>query len=336
MMRKGPDRFALEFGQNGSLEKGVDMDECRLALPQGVRCAVALSYDLEMCAGYAPNGINHGRLMPALCSYTLRLCEIAESYGVALHFFYVCNGLETSAARSPLVAFLRELVDRGHVVDSHTYSHQGLASVDAETLDEELSHANRLLWEHLGVRSIVLRGPGGYPDGRRTLSPANRRVILDNGFRWVSGEYDPRIYTLGCEQWVSAPGRNRPYCYPDGLVEVPIQGWTDRMWFDMRPEVDASLLDEWRAAHGHQPVPQGWRAPWSLPGALEEWIALNRDCLDYAYERRLVWVPCWHPYTQYLHDPQARILEALLDHASAQPGCVWVCTLRDAAGMLAC
>lgn len=317
-----------------SSRKGREMDECPLQLPPGVRCAVALSYDLEMCAGYAPDGINHGRLMPALQSYTLRLCEIAERYGVALRFFYVCNGLEGAEDGSPLVDFMRGLVERGHVIDSHTYSHQGLAVVDAATLNEELARANHLLWERLGVRSTVLRGPGGYPDGRRTLSPANRRAILDNGFRWVSGEYDPRTYTLDREQWASAPARNRPYRHPDGLVEIPIQGWTDRMWFDMRPEVDASLLNGWRAAYGHQPTPEGWRAPWSLPGALEEWIALNRDCLDYAYEHRLMWVPCWHPYTQYLHDPDVRILTALLDRAASKPERVWVCTLRDAAGML--
>ena len=103
-----------------------------------------------------------------------------------------------------------------------------------------------------------------------------------------------------------------------------------------RPEVDASLRDAWRVEHGHQPVPEGWRAPWSLPGALEDWIALNRDTFDYAYAHRLLWVPCWHPYTQYLHDPEARILDALLAHASAQPERVWVCTLRDATRLLAC
>ena len=312
------------------------MDECQLIFPQGVRCAVALSYDLEMCAGYAPDGINHGRLMPALQSYTLRLCDIAERYGVALHFFYVCNGLDAPDAQSTLIPFLRELVERGHVIDSHTYSHQGLAVVDAETLDSELTRASRLLRERLGVRSTVLRGPGGYPDGRRTLSPANRRVILDNGFQWISGEYDPRTYETSRKEWVSASARNLPYCHPDGLAEIPIQGWTDRMWFDMRPEVDASLLNEWRVVQGHKPVPPGWRAPWALPDALGDWIALNQDCLDHAYEHRLMWVPCWHPYTQYLHDPQARILEALLERASRKPERVWVCTLRDAAGMLAC
>lgn len=282
-----------------------------------------------MCAGYAPDGINHGRLMPALQEYTLRLCEVAERYGVRLHFFYVCNGLQVED-----IGYLREILRRGHVIDSHTYSHQGLAVVDAETLDQELSRANQLLQERLGVTSIVLRGPGGYPEGWRTLPPANRRVILENGFRWVTGEYDARAYSRSPTEWVCAAERNRPYAYPEGLIEIPIQGWTDRMWFDMRPEVDRAILDAWRTVHGHRPVARGWRAPWAISGALKGWIALNRECLDYAYEHRLLWVSCWHPYTQYLHDPEMRILESLLEHAVSKPERTWVCTVRDAAEML--
>ena len=305
------------------------MVDVTLALPEGVRCAVALSYDLEMCAGYAPDGINHGRIMPALQAYTLRLCQVAERYGVQLHFFYVCNGLE-----EPDVTYLEEILQRDHVIDSHTYSHPVLTSVDAATLADELERANRLLQERLGVTSTVLRGPGGYPDGRRTLPLANRRVILDRGFRWVSGEYDPHTYERPPGEWASAAGRNTPYAYPEGLIEIPFQGWTDRQWFDMRPGLDRAALDDWRRANGHRPVTPEWRAPWVDARALDDWIALNRDSLDYAYAHRLLWVPVWHPYTQYLHDPDVRILTALLKHAASKPDRVWVCTLRDAVTML--
>ena len=59
----------------------------RVELPPGTRCAVALSYDLEMCAGYSPVSINHGRIMPALRDYTLSLCETASAHDVELQFF---------------------------------------------------------------------------------------------------------------------------------------------------------------------------------------------------------------------------------------------------------
>ena len=307
----------------------TDIKPIKVRLPEGVRCAVALSYDLEMCAGYAPDGVNHGRIMPAVQDYTLKLCEIANRYGAHLHFFYVCDGLEEQETD-----YLREILRMGHVIDSHTYSHQHVANSSAEKLDRELALANRLLREKLGVVSTVLRGPYGYKRGWQNLPPENRRVILRNGFRWVSGEYDDQVYNAGRDYWVRAPERNLPYRYPEGLVEIPFQGWSDRMWFDMRPEVDKSILNTWRVSDGHRPVPPGWQAPWLVPHALEDWIALNLETVDFTYENGLLWVPVWHPYTHYLHDPQSRMLEALLQHAAAKQERVWICTVRDAVELL--
>jgi peptidoglycan/xylan/chitin deacetylase (PgdA/CDA1 family) len=298
-------------------------------LPEGVRCAIALSYDLEMCAGYAPDGINHGRIMPALQAYLLRLCGLAEDYGTQLQIFLVCEALEEKD-----IGYLEEIVRRGHTLDSHTYSHQHLGTTSSTDLDEELSRANWLLQEKLGIHSTVLRGPYGYDQGWHNLPAENRRVILDNGFQWVSGEHDVAVYTQASDQWAQALERERPYLYPEGLVEIPSQGWSDRMWFDMRPEVDQAVIDTWRLSHGHRPVPAGWRAPWLVGSALEEWIALNLAMLDYAYEHRLLWVPTWHPYTHYLHDPECRMLESLLSHVAGKPDRVWVCTVRDAAQMI--
>ena len=67
--------------------------------------------------------VNHGRIMPPLRDYTLRLCTTAEDFGVQLHFFYVANGLE-----EPDIGYLREILRRGHLIDNHTYSpHAALA-----------------------------------------------------------------------------------------------------------------------------------------------------------------------------------------------------------------
>lgn len=306
-----------------------DYTPLKAKLPEGVRCAIALSYDLEMCAGYAPDGVNHGRIMPTLQAYTLHLCDIAEQYGVKLHFFYVCNGLEEED-----IQYLQEILRRGHVIDSHTYSHQHVAQSSPKLLDQELSIANRLLLEKLGITSTVLRGPYGYKRGWLNLQVENRKVILKNGFRWLSGEYDDLVYSQTFSEWIRSPETNIPYRYPEGLVEIPFQGWSDRMWFDMRPEVDPQIIAEWREKNGHKPVASDWKAPWTMPNALDGWIELNLSTVDTAYELRTLWVPVWHPYTHYLHDPEARALETLLQHAAAKPETTWVCTVRDAATML--
>ncbi|MCD6359309.1 MAG: polysaccharide deacetylase family protein [Armatimonadetes bacterium] len=299
-----------------------------VTLPDGVRCAIALSYDTDMAGGYAPDGVCHGRTAPFLAEYMLRLCDTAEQFGVALQFFQIINGLEGDQD----VGYLREIIARGHVVDSHTYSHAPLVG-DPEALDDELSRANRLLNERLGVTSTVLRGPGGYAEGLRGL-PENQRIILDQGFEYVSCRYSDNLRSGDWDAAVSNPSVDVPCRYDSGLIELPIQTWTDRSFFDTLRCVDRAALESFRAEWGHRRVPGGFRPAWTAPGALDEWIDYNLQVAQHVYDNRLLCVMAWHPYSHYLHDPDNRMLPALLEWAAAQPERVWVCTLRDACGMV--
>ena len=302
--------------------------EVRVEFAEGVRCVVALSYDLEMCAGYSPVSINHGRIMAPVQEYALRLCQTAEDFDVQLHFFHVGNGLEEKD-----VGYLEEILLRRHVVDSHTYSHIRLATPDFKKLDAELELTNRLLDQRLGCTSTVLRGPGGEPDGLNGLEN-NQRAILKNGFRWVTCHMDVTMGQDGLDYDAAAPSRLGAYAYPTGLIELPIQGWMDRGYFDSFRCVDQEAYDEWRAESGHKPVASGWKCPWTDDDALDGWIEYNLAALDFAYENRLLWVPTWHPYSHYLHDPENRALPALLERARSKPEKVHVGTVRDAVRML--
>jgi peptidoglycan/xylan/chitin deacetylase (PgdA/CDA1 family) len=299
----------------------------RVKLPEGVRCAIALSYDLEMCAGYQPDLINHGRILPEAQQYTLDLCSVAEEYGVRLHFFYVGNGLDQTF---PL---LREILDRGHILDSHTYTHLSLRTPDVRRLDEELALTNELFERRLGWQSTVLRAPGGYTEGLDGL-PENQEVILKNGFRWVSSQLDKRVIERGLDYALTSPSRDLPYRYPSGLIEIPMQGMCDRHFFEWYRNVAPDKYDEWRTQHGGRPVPTDWKAPWTPPTALEEWLDYNCRAIDYAYEHRLWWVPIWHPLSHYLHDRENVVLRRFLEHCHAKAERVWVCTVRDAATMV--
>ena len=298
----------------------------KVNLPEGVRCAVALSYDLEMCAGYQPDGVNHGRIIPEVQEYTLELCSIAEEFGVQLHFFHVGNGFEET------YACLREILHRGHLVDNHTYSHIPLLTEEVDRLDKELAKVNALYAERLNWTSTVLRGPGGYQDGLDER-PANQEVILRNGFKWVSCRFDStdlknRDYVL------ASPAENVPYVYPTGLIEIPIQGYTDRSFFDNLLCENRQAYDGWRTEFGGTAVGKDWRAPWTSDGAVEEWKVYNRQAIDYAYDNHLLYVPTWHPTTHYYHDRDNVCLRDLLSYAESRDEKVWVCTVRDAAELI--
>jgi len=305
---------------------------------------IALSYDLEMCAGYSPTLTNHGQIMPDLQKYTLQLCDIAESFNVRLHFFYVANGLE-----NPDKAYLREILQRGHVIDSHTYSHICLATPDLEKLDQDLRRANRALEDELGIESVVLRGPGGILNGLNG-HPESQKIILKNGFHYVSSAYKDPL-TDGDFRFLSKEVRHSideaaladaarlttldsPYRYETGLIELPLQGLTDRNWFDTHYCFDPQALNTWRENAGHRPVAARWRAPWTAPGALDGWLQYQCDVLDNAYAMQTLWLPVWHPYSHYLHDPENIVLKSLLSYAASKSEKVWVGTLRDVIPLL--
>jgi peptidoglycan/xylan/chitin deacetylase (PgdA/CDA1 family) len=310
-----------------------DFNPVRIEMPEGVRCAIALTYDTDMAGGYAPDLICHGHTMPALQEYILRLCDTAERFGVRLQFFQIGNGLE-----DPDIDYLREMLRRGHMVDSHTYSHIPLITSDVKALDEELARTNDLFEKRLGWKSSVLRGPGGYYEGLRGHHD-NQRVIMKNGFRWVSCEWNRTLIEQPVEQAIAAPARDVPYAYDSGLIEFPLQGFTDRVWFETVKMEDRGLYDAWRAEWGHKPVPPGSRAPWTRADALEAWIEYNLATAEFAYERGLLWIICWHPYSHYVHDPENRMLPALLGWAAStakkKKGRAWICTLRDAVALVA-
>ncbi len=259
----------------------------------------------------------------------LRLCDTAERHDVALHFFKIANGLEPDID----AGHLEEILARGHVVDSHTYSHEPLVTDDLAALDDELSRASRLLAERLGVTSTVLRGPGGYAEGLRGL-PGNQRVILDNGFRWVSCEYSENLRAGDWDAAVRNPSVDVPYAYDSGLIELPLQTWSDRSFFDTIQCVDPAALEAFKAEWGHKRLPEGFVPPWTAPDALELWIEYNLAVAQHLYDNRMFGVMCWHPYSHYVHDPDNQMLSALLEWAEMQPERAWVCTLRDACEML--
>ena len=59
----------------------------------------------------------------------LRLCETAEQYGVQMHYFQIGNGFEVPA----VIDYLREILDRGHVIDTHTHTYTHVPPISEET-----------------------------------------------------------------------------------------------------------------------------------------------------------------------------------------------------------
>ena len=105
---------------------------------------------------------------------------------------------------------LRRMVDEGHAIGNHTYSHRNLADLSPKQIDFQLSTLQRQLTEVLGdktPRIYLIRPPFGSPwygdantdDQRKKVCSAlsNRGIVMlwtigwdsSDGFDWATGEW---------------------------------------------------------------------------------------------------------------------------------------------------
>jgi len=126
-----------------------------VGLPRGSR-KLALTYD---------DGPND--------PHTLRLLEVLGRHGVHATFFLIGRYV---TKRPDIV---RELVNLGHVVGNHTFSHPNLIFVSARRTRMELERCQQALADAVGTPGLLFRPPFG---GRR---PATFRVARQLGLEPV-------------------------------------------------------------------------------------------------------------------------------------------------------
>jgi peptidoglycan/xylan/chitin deacetylase (PgdA/CDA1 family) len=256
-----------------------------------------------MIGAYAdtnPSGATHGRLDDRVVQYMLDLATVAEAGRAPLQYFVLGETLRE------LPAALRELADRGHDLDQHTYSHLSLLAGDVDAVREEIATTNQLFAAALGALPQGLRGPGGYRTGLDDR-PDVQEIIHEAGLGFVSCHYATKSpsgkYDVVADKNAYMMIKHlQPRRYANGLLEIPISGYSDRHWFD------------------------------NLGRDLAGWIKHLQDCLDFAYDMGgLVYTPALHPDTHSRHDPGMAMLPDLLAYAGRKHEPVRFVTYREIA-----
>lgn len=132
-------------------------------LPRGTR-KLALTYD---------DGPND--------SCTPRLLEVLEKHGVHATFFLIGKFV---TARPDIARFL---VEAGHAVGNHTYSHPDLTLLPASQLQNELDSTSRAIEDATGASPNLFRPPYGRRN-RRILSVVQERGMTT--VMWRAACYD--------------------------------------------------------------------------------------------------------------------------------------------------
>ena len=168
------------------------------------------------------------------------MSEIAKSYGVKLQFFLVGSALE-----DPDIDYLKQLVDDGHAIDNHTYTHvnvkaktiDGLQEVYAnapwraaglsplEVIRREVRQTNEAIEEKLGERPRVPdagRFAGGARNGCRRQDVPRTKAFRLPGQLTLSRR-PPERHQPGELERVSAPSNSRNLSLSQRLLEIPLR-----------------------------------------------------------------------------------------------------------------
>jgi peptidoglycan-N-acetylglucosamine deacetylase len=114
--------------------------------------------------------------------YTLRLLEVLAKHGIRATFFLIGRYVE----HRPDIA--RELVNAGHVIGNHTFTHPLLTFKGQGELKRQFADCERALTEAMGEHSNLFRPPfgGRRPGVLRTARKMGLEPIMWNvtGYDW--------------------------------------------------------------------------------------------------------------------------------------------------------
>ncbi len=274
------------------------------------KALIAITLDLEMLRNFPTWETTHwdyekGNLNDEAKRYAVEACRRVKSHGGVLHNFAVGQVFEHES-----VDWLKGIVVAGHPVGNHTYDHVYVLARKHEEVQyrfrrapwliegqpvpdvirDNISKCSLAMRTRLGIAPQGFRTPGGFRDGL-TGRPDVQRMLLDLGFRWVSGKYPHHAMSeVGAEPSQSiygaiaaAQAEAQPFIYPTGLVEIPM----------------SPVSDVWAFRNGR------WQLDWFLEAI--------RGAVAWAIENRAVFDFLSHPSCLYAMDPEFRAIELICE-----------------------
>lgn len=274
------------------------------------KALIAISLDLEMSRNFPVWEDTHwdyekGNLNEETKRYTVEACRRVKARGGKVHCFVVGRVLEQEN-----VEWLQQLAAEGHPLGNHTYDHVNVLATKPEDVQFRFRRAPWLLEgksvqqaiadnirltssamkARLGISPAGFRTPGGFATGIAD-HPDVQKLLLDQGFRWVSSKYPAHpVGEMGKSPTpevlagiVKAQQAAQPFVYPSGLVEVPMSPVSD---------VNAFRNGRWK---------------------LDDFLAALRAAVEWTIEHGAVFDFLSHPSCLYVMDPQFRAVEAICD-----------------------
>lgn len=278
------------------------------------RAQIAITLDLEMSRNFPTWETTYwdyekGNLDADTKAYSVDAAQRVKDRGGIIHFFCVGRVLEQEN-----VDWLKTIAAAGHKIGNHTYDHVYVLAQKpedvqfrfarapwlmrgkspAEVIADNIRMTTEAMKTRAGVVAAGFRTPGGFAlglTGREDI----QKMLLDQGFKWVSSKYPAHANTKPGERptqsvfddIVRAQAEAQPFVYPSGLIEIP-----------MNPISDIGAF-------------RGGRWP------LEDFLKAIRVGVEWAIENKAVYDFLAHPSCLLATDPKFKSLELICDLVTA-------------------
>lgn len=106
--------------------------------------------------------------------YTPQILDILDKYGIKATFF----AIGINADRYPDT--MEMVINRGHEIGNHTYTHPHVDRIDSVTLHGEIERCENALFSHTDYKTKLFRPPEGMIDGyvKSVIKQLDYKVIL--------------------------------------------------------------------------------------------------------------------------------------------------------------
>ena len=106
--------------------------------------------------------------------YTPQILDILDKYGIKATFF----AIGINADRYPDT--MEMVINRGHEIGNHTYTHPHVDRIDSSTLYGEIEKCESALFSHTDYKTKLFRPPEGMIDGyvKSVIKQLDYKVIL--------------------------------------------------------------------------------------------------------------------------------------------------------------
>jgi len=307
----------LAVGAGFSLGRSAFGYQPRVELADDDKALIAITFDLEMSAGYPVKGkprntypwdYEKGNLNDETKQYTVEACRQVKAKGGVLHSFLVGQVLEHKS-----VDWLKEIIDEGHPVGNHTYDHVRVIATElkdvqyrfvrapwlldgktpAEAIRENIRLCEIAMHRRLGVGPVGFRTPYAFNKGIGDR-PDLQQMLLSLGYTWVSSKYQGPANVRSenpteadFDAFIATHEQHQPFIYPSGLIEVP---------FSPPMDVGAFRSRKWK---------------------LEHFLRLIEKSVQWAIEKRVTYDFGVHPSIMYVEDPEFQAVNLICDLVNA-------------------